>query len=49
MKVSEGGGNVDTEVVPSQAVFLAGPHATPFLTDFSEIYVDIRNNIAGRE
>ena len=37
MKVSEGGGNVDAEVVPSQAVFLTGPHTTPFLTHFSEI------------
>jgi len=34
MKISEGSRHIDAEVVPSQAVFLAGPHPTPFLTDF---------------
>ena len=45
MKISEGSRHIDAEVVPSQAVFLAGPHPRPFLTDFSEIYVNISNDI----
>ena len=47
MKIPEGGGHVQTEVVPAQTVLLAGPHGSEVVGDqrliwnLSEIYHDI--------
>ena len=45
MKISKSSRHIDAEVIPAKTVFLARPHPTPFLTDFSENYVNISSNI----